>query len=72
MSVKNEIRTALESGLALDSQIAIMEWGTTRLASYVCMLRADGVPIQTRNKRVQTRRGKVTVAEYFIEKEAHK
>lgn len=46
MSVKNEIRTALESGLALDSQIAIREWGTTRLASYVCMLRADACPFR--------------------------
>lgn len=62
-------QTILEHLLTLGpitSREAIRGYGITRLAARIYDLRRDGVVIEERNKRVMTRTGTTTVAEYYL------
>lgn len=45
---------------------AINQYGITRLSARIYDLRRSGVAIEERNKRVRTRTGSTTVAEYYL------
>lgn len=70
MGVTERVRRKLEAGGRITSLEAYREFGTMRLASSICLLRAEGMPIKTKRKRELNRFGQpVFVAEYYIEDE---
>ena len=73
VSAKERVRRCLESGGRITSRDAYEQLGTMRLASRICELRAEGVPIKTKRRRELNRLGKpVFVAEYYIESDGGK
>lgn len=57
----------LESGKTITGPEALREFGCARLAARICDLRDKGIEIKTRSKKVKTRHGSTTVAEYYME-----
>lgn len=67
MTQKEQILKHLNNHETITSWDAIMEYGITRLANYIFILRNEGYKISSTNKTVITRLGNsTTIAEYKL------
>lgn len=60
MTQKQIILTHLQKKGSIDSMSAIVKYGITRLASYICQLKNQGYFIESERKKVRTRQGAKT------------
>jgi len=60
MTQKKIILTHLQKKGSIDSMSAIVKYGITRLASYICQLKNEGYYIETERKKVKSRQGATT------------
>ena len=60
MTQKQIILTHLQKKGSIDSMSAIVKYGITRLASYICQLKNEGYYIETERKKVKSRQGATT------------
>ena len=69
MTQKEQILNHLKNHKSITSWDAIMEYGITRLANYIFLLRNEGHIIPSENIKVKTRLGRQTIiAEYKLNK----
>ena len=69
MTQKEQILEHLKEYGSITSWDAIMEYGITRLANYIFLLRNEGHAIPSTNIKVKTRLGRATIiAEYKFKK----
>jgi len=60
MTQKQIILIHLQKKGSIDSMSAIVKYGITRLASYICQLKNQGYFIESERKKVRTRQGAKT------------
>ncbi len=67
MTQQERVMHYLENGYKLDRMSALNDLGVVELPARITELRQKGIPIQKRNKTVNTRfAGATTVKEYYI------
>ena len=67
MTQQESVMHYLEQGYKLDRMSALNDLGVIELGARICELIQKGIPVQKRNKTVNTRyAGQTTVKEYYI------